>query len=231
MTLTSLFVMAQTFSCEAVSLNVAFLPFQGRRLKCDHCKHKSSYTLDYARHVDTHPLAGLACRICQCEVASPREYGEHMEIHHPSVIFAKPAPEPQQPQLPDAVQVQESASQVFSGQDLLAPAPDFSSQAAAQPSTDAQAMNPLPGFEPTDPNGSLSNPLPSFNSSTPSNNLSDPMASFTSSGSTVDNPLVHASDDFLNEDAVLDSILNGEQTSSNVDISNQQPAPVQTAFR
>ena len=84
--------------------------FQGRKLKCDHCKHKYSYTLDYARHVDTHPFPGLACRICQCSVTNPKEYGEHMEIHHPSVIFSQPTPDPQQQQ-------EHTAS--FSNQDLL----------------------------------------------------------------------------------------------------------------
>ena len=149
-----------------------------------------------------------------------------MEIHHPSVIFAKPAPEPQQQQLPAALQVQDSAAQVFSanpGQDLFATGPIFSPNTSGDqssvPSTAAQVLNPLPGFEPTPPNDSLSTPLPSFNSSTPSNNLPGPMASFNSSGSAV-----HASDDFLNEDAVLESILNGEQESSNIPISSQQPA-------
>ena len=58
-----------------------------RKLKCDECKFKTSYTLDYAKHKDTHVVKGLACSICKCEVSTPQAYGEHMEIHHPSLVF------------------------------------------------------------------------------------------------------------------------------------------------
>lgn len=58
-----------------------------KRLKCELCKFKTSYTLDYAKHKDTHVIKGLACSICKCEVSTPSAYGEHMEIHHPSIIF------------------------------------------------------------------------------------------------------------------------------------------------
>ena len=60
-----------------------------RRLKCDKCKFKTSYTLDYAKHRDTHQIKGLACSKCQCEVSNPKSYGEHMEIHHPSILFSE----------------------------------------------------------------------------------------------------------------------------------------------
>ena len=63
-----------------------------RRLKCDKCKFKTSYTLDYAKHRDTHIIKGLACSKCQCEVSTPKAYGEHMEIHHPSVLFKEGSP-------------------------------------------------------------------------------------------------------------------------------------------
>ena len=62
------------------------------RIKCDKCKFKTSYTLDYARHKDTHTIRGLACSKCQCEVSTPKAYGEHMEIHHPSVLFSEGSP-------------------------------------------------------------------------------------------------------------------------------------------
>ena len=62
------------------------------RIKCDKCKFKTSYTLDYARHKDTHAIRGLACSKCQCEVSTPKAYGEHMEIHHPSVLFSEGSP-------------------------------------------------------------------------------------------------------------------------------------------
>jgi hypothetical protein len=61
-----------------------------RKIKCNECKFKTSYTLDYARHKDTHVINGLACSICQCEVSTPQAYGEHMEIHHPSLVFSEP---------------------------------------------------------------------------------------------------------------------------------------------
>ena len=48
------------------------------------------YLLDYAKHKDTHIISGLACSICQCEVSTPQAYGEHMEIHHPSLVFSSP---------------------------------------------------------------------------------------------------------------------------------------------
>ena len=67
---------------------------QDRKLKCDECRFKTSYTLDYAKHKDTHVINGLACSICQCEVLTPKAYGEHMEIHHPSLMFSCPE-EPQ----------------------------------------------------------------------------------------------------------------------------------------
>ncbi len=111
-----------TQDVESVSQMSINIWIQGRKLKCEHCKHKSSYTLDYARHVDTHPLPGLACRICQCPVGNPKEYGEHMEIHHPSVIFSKPAVDSQQ-QLPEQQQQQLIEDTTFSDtshQDLLA---------------------------------------------------------------------------------------------------------------
>ena len=68
-----------------------------RRLKCDKCKFKTSYTLDYAKHRDTHIIKGLACSKCQCEVSTPKSYGEHMEIHHPSVLFKEGSPKPSPP--------------------------------------------------------------------------------------------------------------------------------------
>jgi hypothetical protein len=115
-----------TQDVESVSQMSINIWIQGRKLKCDHCKHKSSYTLDYARHVDTHPLPGLACRICQCAVANPKEYGEHMEIHHPSVIFSQPVVDSQQQQAqqqPEQHQqqlVEETGFTDSSHQDLLA---------------------------------------------------------------------------------------------------------------
>ena len=68
-----------------------------RRLKCDKCKFKTSYTLDYAKHRDTHIIKGLACSKCQCEVSTPKAYGEHMEIHHPSVLFKEGSPSKSSP--------------------------------------------------------------------------------------------------------------------------------------
>ena len=71
-----------------------------RRLKCDKCKFKTSYTLDYAKHRDTHIIKGLACSKCQCEVSTPKAYGEHMEIHHPSVLFKEGSPSSSKPSPP-----------------------------------------------------------------------------------------------------------------------------------
>ncbi len=65
-----------------------------RKLKCNQCKYKTCYTLDYARHIDGHSIPGLACSICQCEVSTPKAYGEHMEIHHPSLVFHEEHAEP-----------------------------------------------------------------------------------------------------------------------------------------
>jgi hypothetical protein len=61
-----------------------------RKLKCERCKFKTCYTLDYAKHKDTHIIPGLACSICKCELNTPQAYGEHMEIHHPSIVFSSP---------------------------------------------------------------------------------------------------------------------------------------------
>ena len=67
---------------------------QDRRLKCDKCKKKTSYTLDYAKHKDSHIVPGLCCEICKCETETPDEYAKHLEIHHQSVIFSVPASQP-----------------------------------------------------------------------------------------------------------------------------------------
>ena len=65
----------------------------GRKLRCGRCKNKSSYSLTYAKHIDSHVIpAGLQCPICSCcdeDTASPAKFSLHMEIHHPSVIFAE----------------------------------------------------------------------------------------------------------------------------------------------
>ena len=74
-----------------------------RKLKCEKCKFKTSYTLDYAKHKDTHIIPGLACNICKCELNTPEAYGEHMEIHHPSIVFSSPeesVPSPPQESIP-----------------------------------------------------------------------------------------------------------------------------------
>ena len=71
---------------------------QDRKLKCDKCKKKTKYTLDYAQHADTHAVPGLCCAECRDEVETPAEYARHMEIHHHSVLFAQgalPEPEPE----------------------------------------------------------------------------------------------------------------------------------------
>ena len=71
---------------------------QDRKLKCDRCKNKTKYTLDYAQHADTHAVPGLCCAECRDEVETPAEYARHMEIHHHSVLFASgslPEPMPQ----------------------------------------------------------------------------------------------------------------------------------------
>ena len=74
-----------------------------RKLKCEMCKFKTCYTLDYAKHKDTHIIPGLACNICKCELNTPEAYGEHMEIHHPSIVFSSPeesVPSPPQESIP-----------------------------------------------------------------------------------------------------------------------------------
>ena len=71
-----------------------------RKLKCERCKFKTSYTLDYAKHKDTHIIPGLACSICKCELNTPQAYGEHMEIHHPSIVFSSPEESPPQESIP-----------------------------------------------------------------------------------------------------------------------------------
>ena len=74
-----------------------------RKLKCEKCKFKTCYTLDYAKHKDTHIIPGLACNICKCELNTPQAYGEHMEIHHPSIVFSSPeesVPSPPQESIP-----------------------------------------------------------------------------------------------------------------------------------
>ena len=74
-----------------------------RKLKCEMCKFKTCYTLDYAKHKDTHIIPGLACSICKCELNTPQAYGEHMEIHHPSIVFSSPeesVPSPPQESIP-----------------------------------------------------------------------------------------------------------------------------------
>ena len=74
-----------------------------RKLKCEKCKFKTCYTLDYAKHKDTHIIPGLACHICKCELNTPQAYGEHMEIHHPSIVFSSPeesVPSPPQESIP-----------------------------------------------------------------------------------------------------------------------------------
>jgi hypothetical protein len=89
-----------------------------RKLRCDRCKNKTSYTLAYARHSDTHPVPGLCCQECRAEVESPKEYGQHMKIHHPSVLFSEgvvPAPPQMSPEtLPAAVIVVPEAQQQYS---------------------------------------------------------------------------------------------------------------------
>ncbi|TRY77375.1 hypothetical protein TCAL_14770 [Tigriopus californicus] len=60
---------------------------QGRRLKCDVCKNKTSYTLDYAKHKDDHPILGLTCSRCSIHIKSPLELAMHMEKDHPIQIF------------------------------------------------------------------------------------------------------------------------------------------------
>lgn len=203
--------------------------FQGRKLKCDHCKHKYSYTLDYANHVDTHHLAGLACRICQCEVVSPKEYGEHMEIHHPSVIFAKPAPEPQQEPQMEPAQLQqemgmlpnETTMENTSNQDLIAASSMFNGSPE-----DLGVGNPSM----VDPSGL--DPSSVFGSNESSSN---PLMGFTQNDSAnLANPLTDQTDDYLSEEAVFESILNGEnQTGITPSIPSQPPPappPVQNSF-
>ena len=77
-----------------------------RKLKCDRCKNKTKYTLDYAQHADSHAVAGLCCAECRDEVDTPVEYARHMEIHHHSVLFAHgalPEPQPEPQPVPGAV--------------------------------------------------------------------------------------------------------------------------------
>jgi hypothetical protein len=151
-----------------------------------------------------------------------------MEIHHPSVIFAKPAPEPQQQQqqLQDSQLPQESQP-VFSNsssEGLLAADPVFSPKAPAGTSTTPSSdvcHDPLPSFNSAGVRGNLA-PLPSFSSTVRNSSL----ANFNPNGSTdnIANPLVSQSVDFLSEDAVFESILSGEPVSS-------QPSTGQDSFR
>ena len=41
---------------------------QDRKLKCDRCRKKTKYTLDYAQHADSHAVPGLCCAECRDEV-------------------------------------------------------------------------------------------------------------------------------------------------------------------
>ena len=62
---------------------------QDRKLRCDMCKKfKTSYTLDYAKHRDSHQLGHLTCGICKKKMATPNGYSQHLEIHHSSHIMS-----------------------------------------------------------------------------------------------------------------------------------------------
>ena len=185
---------------ESVSQMSINIWIQGRKLKCDHCKHKSSYTLDYARHMDTHPLPGLACRICQCGVTNPKEYGEHMEIHHPSVIFSQPAVDTQQQQQPEQQQqqqlIEETGFTESSHQDLLAT--EEMLNIVSTDNSRSTSVNPLPDHNPMPDH----NPLPDHS----------------------------AGDDFLYEEDVFEAILDGEQSNHVAITPQQSPAILQNTF-
>ncbi len=137
----------------------------GRKLRCHLCKNKSSYTLSYATHLDGHPVAGgLKCPICGCcdeDTASPAKFSRHMEIHHPSVIFAEgsPAPPPAAATAPVAQPTPPSASPASETASPSRPAVQTMSPAVQNtPSPATPILQPLPPPPPPPPPPSLPQP-------------------------------------------------------------------------
>ena len=125
-----------------------------RKLKCDRrCKKKiRSYTLDYAKHMDNH-LLKLLCEICKCDVESPHDFAQHMEIHHQSVMFAEgkpPTPEPVPQQLQkdsdlEHARIIEEMAESESERQQQPPPQQKQMEAAEKPSEALHSKRPVTG--------------------------------------------------------------------------------------
>ncbi len=138
----------------------------GRKLRCHLCKNKSSYSLSYAKHLDEHVIPGLQCPSCSCcdeDTASPAKLSRHMEIHHPSVIFA----EGTQPKVVIEPPLQDQNTTLPASANMLSPPPcaSLSSNACLSlPNTEATSSevqkhkeSKLPTIEKSMPSSPLVN--------------------------------------------------------------------------
>jgi hypothetical protein len=128
-----------------------------------------------------------------------------MEIHHPSVIFAKPAPEPRpEPEpVPQQLPQQQELRHLPQQQQQPPPPPEPVFSSSHQ---DILATEQILNLGPAGVGGPLD---------------------------TLTNPLLVPScqDDFLNEQAVIDSILEEEQQQRSASLSTPPVSEVQNDFR